>query len=407
MTAEGEIAVTQTHRRTPEIDIDVFGDEFLANPHSFHGRLRDAGPLIYLSRYDVFGMARHAEVSAALKDWSAFLSSRGVGLSDFSKEEPWRPPSLLLETDPPVHDRTRGLMNAVVNLATLRTLRPLWQSEADRLVADLIDRRNIDGIQDLAQIYPLRIFPSTIGLPDGGEDHLLAYAMATFNAFGPRNHIFDAANTAAGPSVAWIAMACERANLKPGGWGRAVYAAADAGVCTDDEAARLVRSFLSAGVDTTINGIGNMLLAFAENPDQWAKLRDTPSLVKRVFDEALRWDSTVQTFFRTTSRPIEIADSHVPEGAKVLLFLAAANRDPRKWQNPEKFDLDRVTSGHVGFGYGIHQCLGQMVARMEAETILAALIPKVKEIRMTGAPVRILNNTLHALGSLPIELVRA
>jgi cytochrome P450 len=112
----------------------------------------------------------------------------------------------------------------------------------------------------------------------------------------------------------------------------------------------------------------------------------------------------VQTFFRTTTRDIAVADVTIPEGSKVLLFLAAANRDPRKWADPDRFDIDRMASGHVGFGFGIHQCLGQMVARQEAELVLEALLARVKSIRLAGAPMRRLNNTLHAIASLPVEV---
>ena len=115
----------------------------------------------------------------------------------------------------------------------------------------------------------------------------------------------------------------------------------------------------------------------------------------------------MQTFFRTTSRPVEIAGATIEEGAKVLLFLAAANRDPRKWADPDRFDITRQASGHVGFGFGIHQCLGQMVARMEAEAVATALLTHVAEIRATGPARRRLNNTLHAIGELPVELIPA
>lgn len=400
-------AVNMLSASIPHTDIDVFGDEFLADPYAHHEGLREAGPLFYLSKYQIYGMARHAEVSAALKDWSVFISSRGVGLSDFAKEKPWRLPSLLLEADPPDHRAMRSLMNEVVSPNVLRKIRPLWQAEADNLIDELIAKGRVDGVADLAQVYPLRVFPRTIGLPEEGRNHLLTYAMAVFNAFGPRNQIFKDTDASAGPSTAWVTQACQRANLKPVGWGADVYAAADAGLCSEEDAARLVRSFLTAGVDTTINGIGNMLLAFATHPEQWQKLRENPALLKRAFDEALRWDSTVQTFFRTTSETVAIDGAQIPSGSKVLLFLGAANRDPRRWAEPERFDIERVASGHVGFGFGIHQCLGQMVARLEAEAVLTAMLPRVRRIELTGEPGRILNNTLHALGSLPIELIAA
>jgi cytochrome P450 len=157
-------------------------------------------------------------------------------------------------------------------------------------------------------------------------------------------------------------------------------------------------------VDTTVNGIGQMMLALATHPDQWARLRQDPSLARKAFEESLRWDSTVQIFFRTVTAETEVAGVVLPEGAKVVLFLAAANRDPRKWDDPDRYDIQRHASGHVGFGFGIHQCLGQMVARLEAELVLAALIPRVKSIRLTAPPERRINNTLHALARLPVEI---
>jgi cytochrome P450 len=190
----------------------------------------------------------------------------------------------------------------------------------------------------------------------------------------------------------------------PGGWGMQVFEAADRGECTEQEAERLVRSFLSAGVDTTVNGIGHMLLAFATHPEAWQQVRENRPLSRSVFDESLRWDSTVRTFFRTTVRDVTVADHVITEGSKVLLFLAAANRDPRHWENPEHFDPGRKNSGHVGFGYGLHQCLGQMVARQEAEVVLNSMLARVKAIRLAGPVIRRLNNTLHAMHSLPIDV---
>lgn len=388
----------------PSLAIDPFDEAFLADPYAHHDTLRDAGPVVWLAPIRAFGMARHAEVQAALKDSGAFCSSRGVGLSDFSKETPWRPPSLLLEADPPLHDRTRSLMSKVVSPKALKELRPGWAARAKELADRLLAKRHFDAVAELGEAYPMLIFPDTIGVPEKGREKLLAYAAATFNAFGPRNAVFDRGNDAAGDAIAWVANACKRENLAPGSWGMAVYEAADAGECTPDEAERLVRSFLSAGVDTTVNGISHMILALASEPGQWALLRARPGLAKRAFEESLRWDSTVQTFFRTTTRDIEVAGATIPEGTKVLLFLAAANRDPRRWANPERFDITRITSGHVGFGFGIHQCLGQMVARLEAELVLEALIPRVQSLRLAGKPVRRLNNTLHAIESLPVEV---
>jgi cytochrome P450 len=390
--------------RAPSLDLDPFDEAVLADPYAHHPAIRDAGPAVWLPAINSFGVARYAQVKAVLEDPSTFVSGRGVGLADFAKEEPWRPPSLLLEADPPLHGRTRGLMNKVVSLASLRAMRADWQAKAITLVEELVARRNFDGVTDLAEEFPLRVFPDTIGLMDEGRENLIPYGTATFNAFGPRNAVFEAGNAKAAGAIAWVAEACKRENLKDGGWGMGVYEAADRGDCSDDEAERLVRSFLSAGVDTTVNGIGNMMLAFAENPGEWAKLRANPKLATRAFEESLRFDSTVQIFFRTAARDTDVDGVTIPEDSKLLLFFAAANRDPRRWDAPDSFNIERISSGHLGFGYGIHQCLGQMMARMEAEVLVEALVPRVKSLRLTGKPVRRINNTLHALASLPIEI---
>jgi len=391
----------------PSLDIDPFNEAFLADPYAHHDVLRDAGPVVWLEPLGVYAMARFTEVQPALRDHETFCSSRGVGLADFSKEEPFRPPSLLLETDPPLHDRTRAIVNKIVSMNALKELRPVWQEKADALIASLARKRSFDAVPDLSEAFPMMVFPDTIGLPDEGREHLIDYATIVFNAFGPRNRVFEEGNAGKEAAIEWVGEVCKRKNLKTGGWGMALYEAADRGECTEDEAERLVRSFLSAGVDTTVNGLGHMVLALAKYPEEFQKLRENPKLALRAFEESLRWDSTVQTFFRTASKDTEVAGIKIPEGSKVLLFLASANRDPRKWDDPLEFRIERNVSGHVGFGFGIHQCLGQMVARLEGELIGDALARQVSSIHLTGQPQRRLNNTLHALGSLPVEMEAA
>jgi cytochrome P450 len=328
-----------------------------------------------------------------------------VGLADFTKETPWRPPSLLLEADPPEHDRARKAIAGALSPKRVRDLQPALEAEAEALVDRLVQRERFDAMHDLAEAYPSKVFPDAVGVPDEGRENLIAYGTMVFNAFGPRNRLFEDSARGADEVRAWIAAMCERDNLSADGLGAAVYEhAPDCGL-GPEEAGLLVRSLLSAGVDTTVHALGNAMLCFATHPEQWAALHADPDRSRAAFEEVLRFESPVQTFFRTTTRAVAVDGVDVPAGEKVLLFLAAANRDPRHWEEPDRFDIARKASGHMGFGSGIHACVGRMVARMEGEVLLRALARRVKALELDGEPERLLNNTLRGLTRLPVRIV--
>jgi 4-methoxybenzoate monooxygenase (O-demethylating) len=392
----------------PVLDDDPFSTEILADPYEFHRRLRDAGPVVYLSRYGIYAMGRFAEVDAALRDWETFVSSRGAGMSDFAKEKPWRPPSLLLEADPPDHTTVRTAMNGVLSPRGVRALRESFRGPADELVNALVARVRFDAVTDLANVYPLQVFPDAVGLTTEGRENLLPYGSLAFNAFGPDNELRRAAMASAAPVQEWVLEQCRRENLAPGGFGAQIWEAADRGDISHEQAPLLVRSLLTAGLDTTVYGIANTVYALSKHPDQWRLLHENPSRAKFVFDEALRWESPVQTFFRTASRTTEFAGVTIPEGTKILLFLGSANRDQRHWgPDAETLDIGRRAAGHVAFGMGIHQCVGQPVARLEAELVIGELARRVQTIEPAGDPVPKLNNTLKGWASVPVEVTPA
>lgn len=387
--------------------VDPFSHAFLENPYPHHEAMREAGPVVWLEHYGIWAMARHQEVRDALTDWQTYCSGAGVGLSDFRKEPPWRPPSIILEADPPLHTRTRAVLTRILSPAAINVLRETLVREAEALVDRLLKKGEFDGVADLAEAYPLRVFPDSVGISEDGRENLLPYGGMVFNGFGPRNDLFDKAMANAGPVRDWIMSKCSRAALAPDGLGMQIFRAVDAGELTEAEAGMLVRSFLSAGVDTTVYGLGNALYCFAKYPRQWTILRENPSLMRLAFEEVLRFEAPVQTFFRTTTKAVDVGGVQLGEGEKVLLFLAAANRDPRRWERPDEFDVTRRATGHMTFGTGIHGCVGQAVARLEAEAVFGALAKRVALIEMTAEPARRLNNTLRGLDALPLRLVPA
>ena len=159
-------------------------------------------------------------------------------------------------------------------------MRESFAAEAERLIDTLVQRAAqgevVDGVKDLAEPYPLKVFPDAVGLDAQGRENLLLYGDMIFNSFGPRNDLLARAAAKIAPVTAWIMAHCQRSMLRPGGFGDLIYQAADTGEITQDEAPLLVRFFLSAGVDTTVNGISNALLCLAQHPEQYAKLRAEP-----------------------------------------------------------------------------------------------------------------------------------
>jgi cytochrome P450 len=390
---------------TPISYVDPFSQDILEDPLPFQADLRSAGPVVYLEKYDVYAMGRHEEVHAALTDWQTFQSAAGVGLSNFRYEKPWRPPSLLLEADPPHHDAPRAILSKILGPREIRRLAESWTADAEELVEELLSEgTEFDAVTDLAEKFPIRVFPDAVGIPTAGRENLLPYGEHAFNAIGPSNELVAKGAPRVAELSGWVAAQCTRDVLTSDGFGAQIWAAADRGDITEAQAPLIVRSLLSAGVDTTVNGLAATLYAFATHPEQWTRLRKNPGLSRTAFDEAVRLESPVQTFFRTATRDIEIGGIMIPEGKKILMFLGSANRDPRRWENPDAFDLARNPSGHVGFGFGIHQCVGQHIARMEAATILDVLSRRIESIEISGPTRRRHNNTLRAWESLPVRV---
>ena len=283
-------------------------------------------------------------------------------------------------------------------------MREGFAREADAVVDKLVDRGSFDAITDFAEAYPLTVFPDAMGMPRENRHFLLPYGNMVFNAFGPRNEFFEAAVADAEPVLAWLQRQMQRDAFAQESFGAAIHAASDTGELTLEEAPLVARSLLTAGVDTTVSGIGAAVYCLARFPEQFARLRANPTLARAAFEEAVRYETPVQTFFRTTTRPVELGGIAVDEGEKVLMFLGAANRDPRHWERPDDYDINRRAVGHVGFGSGIHQCVGQLLARLEGECVLSALARKAASIEITGPIRRRYNNTLRALASLPVTV---
>ena len=386
----------------PVWDVDPFDPAILTDPLDYYAELRSKGPFVYIPKYSVLACGRYDETKEVFSDWERFVSSRGVGLQDFSLEEPWRPPSIVLEVDPPYHTKPRAVIERALSPRAVRNLSESFKADAEKLVDALLEKGTFEAVEELAETYPTTVFPNAVGLREGDRRRLVDYGEMVFNAIGPDNELRRNA-MAKGPNVVpWIMEQCQRERLNPEGFGAAIYAASDTGEITADEAGLLVRSLLSAGVDTTVTALGSAVWCLANNPDQFQLLKTDSTLPVWTFEETLRYTSPVHTFCRTANLDTEVSGVKIEEGSKVLCVLGSANLDEDHWPEADKFDIGRKPSDHLALGVGVHGCVGQNVARAELDAVLTALAGKVGSIELAGEAVWRPNNSVHTLDRLPV-----
>lgn len=389
----------------PVWDIDPYAEDVLLNAGDYYSELRARGPLVYIPKWSVLAAGRYEETREIFSDHARFVSSRGVGLNDFKYGKPWRPPSIILEVDPPDHTKTRKVMARALSPKAIAGLKEDFRRTAETIIGGLIKQGRFEAVAELAEAFPVAVFPKAVGMVDSDRRRLVDYGAMVFNALGPDNMFRRAAMAQVPDIVPWITAACARDRLTKDGLGALIYGAADDGEVTEEEAAMLVRSFLSAGVDTTVTGIGSALWCLAATPQAFEQLKADPSLARSCFEEVLRFTSPVHTFARTANQDTEVAGCAIAEGTKILCTLASANLDPLKWGDPEVFRIDRRPVGHMAFGAGIHGCVGQNLARLELEAVLTVLAEKVDRIEFDGEAVWRPNNAIHALDRMPLRFV--
>lgn len=386
------------------VDVDPFSTEGLTNPLVVDERIRESAPVVFLEKYGIWFTGRYEQCEQVFRDYETFESSAGTGVTNTKKSENWRKPSVILENDPPSHTKYRRIMTSIVSQRVVRRLTESFQAEADALVEKVLSDSEFDAATDLAQAFPLQVLPNAVGFEPEGRHHLLPYSNLNFQAMGPRNELYEAAAATSEEAAAFVNWQMRRENLAEGGLGHTIYGYVDEGEISEEDAGMLVRTFLSAGVDTTIFGIQFTLKALAENPSAWAALREDPTLARKAFEEGLRWNAPSPYIGRTTARETELGGVRIGAGEKVITALAAANRDPRRWDEPDRYDLDRDPTGHLAFGTGIHGCVGQMMARMEASCLLSALARKVDTIELVDEPTLFFSNWLRGFESLPVRV---
>lgn len=388
-------------RPMPSSDVDLFADDVLDDPYPAYRELREKGPAVWLTAYEMWVLPRYEQVRAALNDHARFTSAEGVGY-DAQRTRYLR--GSVLESDPPEHDRLRKVLSDKLAPKALAGLSTRISELAEELVASVTAKETFDAVTELAEVLPITVVCDLIGLPEDARDHLLSYADALFNCLGPDNDRTRAAEPLVAELNEFLSTVMVPGTLRPDGWAAYVFEAADRGEIDQREAFSLMGAYITASMDTTITSLGNTILLFAQHPEAYGAVREEPSLVSAAFEESLRFESPVQGFFRRTTEDVDIDSVTIPAGARVLMSFASANRDERQWDHPEHFRVHRKPVGHLAMGYGVHGCAGQGLARLEAQAMFRALTRHASAIELAGPPVRKLNHTVRGLSSLPVTV---
>ncbi|MDR3452710.1 MAG: cytochrome P450 [Rhodoferax sp.] len=382
----------------PASDIDLWSDENLSNPYPAYAKLRDQAAVVKLTRSNVWAITRYEAIRDALGDWATFSSENAVGFNDGVNQALT---GTTLATDPPLHTKLRAALSENLTPRALRGMKDSIDQKAERIVRDLVTKGAFDGVQDLARELPLQVVVDLIGVKDEYvRNHILDWGSAAFNVLGPMNARTGMNFPLAGELYQW-ASKLTIDQLEQGSIGHGIFAAAERGEIPADSCGHIIHQYVAAGMDTTIATIGNALQLFGEHPDQYQLLRQDPSLIPAALNEVLRYRALMIAQGRRATRDVEIDDTVIPKGAQVAILFGAGNHDPRHYENPEDFLIQRNPMDHLSFGYGAHSCAGQGLARLEIYAVFEALIRHVKGFKI-GTPVRKINNSSLALDKLPV-----
>jgi cytochrome P450 len=382
----------------PVSDVDLFSDEARINPYPIYERLREAGPVVHLSRHDLYAISRYEDVRTALMDWETFSSARSVFVDPQMNAQL---EGITLCSDPPEHTMLRSVLGRPLRPDRMREIAPRIQAEADRIVTELVGKGRFDAATDLAAHLPLAVVSDLVGLGAGHRGRMLEWAAAIWDVQGPANERFGAAMPLVKEFLGFAANEAVPGRIDPDGWAAQLYQAADRGELPRDKCPVMMLDYVTPSLDTTILGITNTIALFAAHPEQWDQLRADRSLIPHAINESLRLETPVPQFTRVLTRDHALGGVPLPAGTRVALLYGSANRDERKYPDPTRFDITRRPSDQLAFGRGEHACVGMPLARMEMSALLERLADQVSRFEVVASRP-LINNGLRGLEHLEV-----
>lgn len=366
---------------TSTIAFDPFTEEFYTDPHSFYPALRQEAPVFYNAEHNFYALSRHADVAPAYKSYGTYSSAYGVELATVRTGQKY-PLKLIISIDPPEHRLMRSLVNRVFTPRAITGLEPLVTEQAHRFLG-AVDPTNFDVVQDFSALFPVEVITAMLGVPVEYRQQVREWIDISLHREPGQIDMSEAGIRAQADMMTMYYELIQERRTRPQDDMISDLLAVEV-TREDGEKSKLrgseIAGFASllggAGAETVAKLIGSAAVVFAQNPDQWAKLQSDHTKVAASIEELLRYDAPVQYNVRRTLKEVELHGVAIPEGAAVFLLGASANRDPDAWTNPDVFDIDRdrAEAQNLGFGYGIHSCLGAALARLEGAIAMRAIL---------------------------------
>lgn len=382
------------------------------DPYPTYARLRAEAPVYQEPQFGSWVLSRYADVYGALRDYETYSSARGITPGEGFGGAMGALP--LIMEDPPRHNQVRRIVNQAFRPSQIRALTPAIQELTDELLAG-IDEDDFEAVEGLTVPLPVIVISRMLGIPEADREQFKRWSDAVTGVIdvGPDRSWDDfiaERQAAVSEMLVYLTQTIAQRRQTPGPDVISLLQAAeiDGERMTDLQLLGFAVLLLIAGNETTTNLIGNVLNVLADRPDLWQRLRADRSLVGGVVEESLRFDSPVQMLWRTTTRPVELHGQRIPEGDKVMVLFASANRDAEEFPDADTFNPERDWASHVAFGYGTHYCLGSPLARVEARVALEALLDRYARLeRGEGAARRVPSAVLRGFAALPLSLTPA
>ncbi len=401
------------------MDFNPLSPESRANPYPGYAQLRQEAPVHELQPFGVFAVSRYEDILFALKNPEIYSSagmrammSGETGMMGSSAGRSRMSTLLevdnLIASDPPVHDRLRAVVNRGFTPRRIAELEPSIRKIAEEAIDGVAAKGELELVSDLAIPVPVRVIANLLGVPGDRlrdfkrwSDAIITSATGVSQDKNAEVHFQEREEF-----LAYFAEAISERIQRPTDdlISTLIRAEGNEGTLSELEVLSFTTLLLVAGNETTTNLIGNTLLALTEHPDQFDKVLADPSLIPNLVEEALRYDSPVQGIFRQAACDTELAGVTIPAGKLVMLLLGSANRDEAWLPDANKFDVTRKLKGHIGFGFGVHFCLGASLARLEAKIALETLFSRCPNLRRTTTETEWIDSLiLRGPKSVPLQ----